>query len=153
MIFDRIENACRYLGLCPALDDALNRMESFAEQWQPKGRIEADGERLYANCMRYETSKDMDRLWEAHRKYIDIHVSLEGRELVEYTVPEKAELEKPYDAGIEASLYRAGAASSALLQPGYFAVFFPEEIHRAGKVAGDAVEAIRKYVVKAAYSD
>ncbi len=150
MIYDQLIYADKYRGLSPALDRALAALPDFVARYQPAGRLDMDGDRLYANCMRFESSNAPERLWEAHREYIDIHVVVEGHELLQQTSPEGAVPEKPYDAAIEAELFRAAGESSVLLRPGWFAVFFPGEIHRAGTTAAAEPETISKFVVKVA---
>ncbi len=148
MIFDRIENAALYIGTNPELDAALKRIPMFIDEYRPKGRIDADGETLYANCTQYVTSSECTNLFESHRLYIDIHVAVSGEELVQYAAVSDAGLEKAYDETVEAALYRAETNSAVHLRPGYFAVFFPGELHRTG-LAVKSEALISKFIVKA----
>ncbi len=147
MIFDRIENAGNYLGLMPGLDEALKRLPVFIDSYQPKGRIEADGNRLYANCTQYKTAFETSNLFEVHSLYFDIHVLVDGEETAQYAALEDAVLVKEYDEAVEAALYSAETGSAVHLRPGFFAVFFPGEIHRTG-VAANEETTVSKFIVK-----
>ena len=151
MIFDRIENAAMYMGMSSELDSAIKHIPLFINEYQPKGRIDADGENLYANCTQYVTSGECTNLFESHRLYMDIHVAVSGEELVQYAAAFDARVEKEYDEKVEAALYCAESNSAVHLRPGYFAVFFPGELHRTG-IAVKSETLISKFIVKALYS-
>ena len=148
MIFDRLENAESYLGISPELDGALKELPAFIEKYRGKGRIDCDGERLYANGTQYGTSLAHTGLFEVHRRYIDIHVVLAGEELAQCLPVDETEIEKEYDEAIEAALCRADAKTAVHLRPGFFAVFFPGEAHRTGLAVG-AEGQVSKFIVKA----
>ena len=147
MIFDSIENAARYIGLSPELDSALRHIPSFINEYRPKGRIDVDGQNLYANCTQYMTAAECTNLFESHDLYIDIHVAVSGEELVQYAAASDATIEKEYDEKNEASLYSAESNSAVHLSPGYFAIFFPGELHRTG-LAVQSEALISKFIVK-----
>ncbi|MGO5051512.1 YhcH/YjgK/YiaL family protein [Lachnospiraceae bacterium LCP25S3_G4] len=48
-----------------------------------KGTYQIDGDKLYVNIVDYKTTTRDQRFWEAHRKYLDVHVMLEGEEKID----------------------------------------------------------------------
>ena len=153
MIFDTIDNASRYFGLFPSLDDALSKLAALVLRWQGPGRLELDGDKIYANCSAYQTSNDTERLWENHKEYCDIHIVVNGSELVQYATVDEATKVKPYNAKVDATLYKAPGTSSILLRPGYFIVFFPGEIHRPSTSTDIGESYVEKLVVKVAINE
>jgi len=87
---------------------------------------------------------------ETHAKHIDIQFLIEGREKMGYIRKNSQlniasdELEEKdncfYDGNIEGEVFLD-------LKPGDFVVFFPEDVHRPGCVAGENTK-IRKSVIK-----
>lgn len=148
MIIDKIENIGEYSGLSPLLYQAFSSIPDFLARFQPVGRLDGKEEILYANCMQIETSTDSDRLWEMHRDYIDVHVVVEGSEVIQLSALEVAKIETPYNEQIDASMYTAESIASFLAEPGWFVVFFPGEIHRAGTAAKGKSTQISKFVMK-----
>ena len=64
----------------------LYKALSFAQTLDsslPDGKYELEGERIYALISSYETSPDAECRFEAHRKYIDAQILLEGEEKIE----------------------------------------------------------------------
>ncbi len=147
MIYDKLERAQRYMGLSPRLDRALSMIGAFVSRYQPTGRLDGDGDALYANCMHYTSSLDPEKLWESHRDYLDVHLVVRGAERVQLTDGAQARMTAEYDPAVEAALYRADADVSVPLDAGSFAVFFPGEIHRAGMAAAQPEE-VCKIVIK-----
>lgn len=99
---------------------------------------------IYVNVSKYQTKES--GLFEAHRKYIDIHYLLEGSEIIEITDVKKLKITKDYDDQADALLGTA-EGSSYLLKKGQFMVVFPEEAHMPGiKTAED--KEVKKAVVK-----
>lgn len=68
-------------------DDAAERIKracsliaSGVIKEMPLGRTEIDGSDIYVNVSEYETHELDSSLWEAHRKYADIHYIINGSE-------------------------------------------------------------------------
>ena len=82
MIYDRFENLNLYAVPGSLLHRALVYARDVAAD-VADGRIEIDGERLYASVASYETGGRDERRFEAHRRYIDIQVLLAGEETID----------------------------------------------------------------------
>lgn len=130
----RIAAGLEYLA---ALDPALDT-----------GRYELDGDRLYAVVQQYDTAPATDRRFESHRLYIDIQYIVTGRERILHAPASGLEVETPYLEAKDVAFYRDPVAStSLLLLPGDFAIFFRNDGHKPGCMAGGR-EAVKKVVVK-----
>ena len=88
MILAKLSDAGDYRGICPALDLALDRLtpEFLASIGEETVRL--DGERVYANRFTYDTIPEEEGFFEAHRRYLDLHIMLEGEERVDIAHPD-----------------------------------------------------------------
>src|SRR5262249_38529730 len=80
MIVDKLARGRRYRSLHPGFAKAFEFLTSAELKSMPAGRQDLDGERLYVS-IEHATGRGRDgaRL-EAHRKYIDIQVTIDGAE-------------------------------------------------------------------------
>ena len=129
MILSQLAHWHRYAALSPHLAQAF----AYLEQPLPRepGRQEIDGEVVYAIIVHHQTTPLDERLFEAHRRYLDIHYVTSGSERL-YWTPLQAltEVRKPYNEEADEALYGlVPNRQSFLLEPGQFAVFFPEDGH------------------------
>jgi YhcH/YjgK/YiaL family protein len=145
MILDLLENAERYAGAHPAFAAAFAFLRRADLATLPVGRIELDGDRLFALVQRPEGRGHAGARLEAHRKYADIQFVLAGHE--EYGWRARADapaVAEPYVDGKDLEFF-AGAPAVWLPAPaGSFAVFFPEDLHAPLAGAG----ALHKVVIK-----
>jgi YhcH/YjgK/YiaL family protein len=67
--------------------EALRKCITFAcehdLQNMQNGKYEIMGEQIYAVVSEYQTSPSEERLWEAHREYVDLQVVIRGEEVIE----------------------------------------------------------------------
>ena len=146
MIYAKNKDALSYRGIHPNLDLAL---EHITEDYLPtigETRVELKGSDVYATRFTYETVPAEESFFEAHKKYLDIHIMLSGSERVEIAPPEKlAEFDR-----VEANdfyAYRGPASYRLTLSPGDFLVVFPNDAHRI-KMQLDRPETVTKVVFK-----
>ena len=48
------------------------------------GSYEIDNKDLFVNIVTYETAPSDNKEWEAHKKYVDLHYMLEGKEQIDF---------------------------------------------------------------------
>ena len=127
---------------------AFEFLESASVQDKAPGRYELDGDRMYATIVQDKTRDPATAQFEAHRKYIDLHYLVRGREMIGSAPSASLREMKPYTPETEAALYeRPQKYQRLILKPGEFAVFFPGQAHMPGCFT-DKSEEIRKVVVK-----
>ena len=67
-------------------------------------------------------------LWEAHRKYLDIHLVLEGEEILYINDINNMKSTKEYEDDYE--LFDGEKQQEIILRPGYFLALYPNEVHK-----------------------
>ncbi len=151
MIYAKNSDALSYRGIHPNLDLALERitpefLASVGEQ-----RVELKGGDVYATRFTYETVPEEESFFEAHEKFLDIHIMVAGSEGVEVSPPGAL---TEFDR-VEANdfyAYRGPAHYRLALSPGDFLVVFPNDAHRI-KMALDRPETVSKVVFKVRIKD
>lgn len=149
MIFDHLDNAEAYLHLHPLLADAavFLRRDDLAEL--PDGRCEIDGERAYAMVNHCEAvGYDQARL-EGHRRYIDVHYLISGREQFGWSPAAHCTSEKGYVKKKDCILFEEAPLGWLIAPPGTFTLFTPADAHAPAVGEGT----LHKVVVKLAVED
>jgi biofilm protein TabA len=109
------------------------------------GRHPIDGDRLYAAVSEYQTQSREEGRWEAHRRYMDVHVVVFGAEAIGYATAgalETVEEEPERDL-----VWLRGSGEIVTLLPGQFLAVWPGEGHMPGLAVGEP-EPVKKVVVK-----
>lgn len=111
------------------------------------GRYEIDGDRVYVNVSEFTTCDQIDtRLWEAHRKYLDIHLILRGSERIDMAFLKDMQ-PKEYKEASDFLHMEGDKSATVVLKEGDFLVCYPEDAHRPCLAPG-APELIKKAVFK-----
>lgn len=114
----------------------------------PLGRVELDGDDLFASVQEYTTMPAEECRYEAHNRYFDIQYVVEGQELFGYGKREDLMEETPYDEKEDLVFFKEPAQGGAiLLKAGDAAVVAPEDAHKPRCMAGEPCR-VRKIVVK-----
>lgn len=151
MIIDAIDYVEAY-----ELGDLFDKGFEFLLNLDPDikdGRYEIDGDNVFAIVETY-TSKDPDTAeLEVHRKYSDIQYLLEGEEIIGYT-PLIGDLEVTQEYSdekdIEFLAQPPQGVTGLFIEPGTFAIFFPQDAHMPGLMVENESVEVRKVVVKVA---
>ena len=147
MIYAKNRDASDYRGIHPNLDKALERLtpEFLASVGYERMDLE-DGGALYATRFTYETVAAEDSFFEAHLRYLDIHVMVEGSERVEIAPPDSLTRFEENEAN-DFYAYRGEGHYKLTLSPGDFLVVFPGDAHKI-KMRVDGPETVTKVVFK-----
>jgi YhcH/YjgK/YiaL family protein len=154
VILDELKNWRRCAALAE-LKPAFEFLERHAGGDLPDGRVEIEGERLFALVQTYPPKPVEGAKFEAHRRYADVQYIAAGAEMIGHAPTGTLAVETPYDAAKDIAFYAQPACWSPLAVPaGSFAVFYPEDAHmpccRLDCLAGRAGETVHKIVVKVA---
>lgn len=159
MVVDTLRNCARYAALHPEFAKAFEFLEHA--DWVelaagPRNserhsvRREIDGARMYVSIDHMEgRGRDGARL-EAHRRYIDIQFTIEGREeigwqpLAECGAPEAA-----FDDERDVGFFSGTPRTWLWLPEGSFAIFFPDDAHAPLGGRGTVKKAIVKVAIDA----
>lgn len=149
MIFAKLSDAADYRGIHPRLDrviDCLN--EEFLRRVGTETQ-KLEDELLYVTRFDYETIPLEEAFFEAHKKYLDVHLMMDGEERVDISHPDTLAL---FDHKDDFYAYRGEAEQTLILTPGSFLVVFPGDAHRI-KVQVKGPETVSKVVFKLLVND
>lgn len=145
MITDKIENINIYSDIPNVVKDFILKLSKDA----PLGRITLSDD-IYVNIESYKTKCIEEAKFEAHERYIDIQILLDGTEDIYYTDKLKLTVREPYDDSKDIVFYAENPSGypKVLLDGSNFAVLFPHEAH-APQVSADSNKTnVKKVVVK-----
>ena len=150
MIFGYLDSfdasQCGHKGVAAALAWAASCDLTALEA----GRHEIDGDSLFCNFNQYQTKPVDDCRFEAHKRYIDVHVMAAGQELIDSQDISLLEAD-PFDDEADFTLADGSTAVRVKLVPGSFAVYFPQDAHKPGVAVDDAPSLVSKAVIKVAF--
>ena len=147
MIYGKLCETARYRGMSKLLDRGFDFLQSADLSALSLGKTEIQGDDLYCNHFTYTTAAlSPDSLFEAHTRYLDLHIVLSGRERVGLTPVEALE-EVEIRADEDSVLYRGAPQNTLTLEEGWFLLVFPGEGHLP-KLIAEAPENIDKLVMK-----
>lgn len=117
------------------------------------GKIEIDGDRVFAEVQEYTTKKAEECRFETHRKYFDIQYVAEGEEYFGYIPASELEKDTGYDEEKDLEFYKEPDSPGWIhLRKGDFAIVSPEDGHKP-RCIGDAPCKVKKIVVKVLVKD
>ena len=101
---------------------------------------------MYVNVVEYQTAFAEERIWEAHKKYIDLHLMLCGQEQIDLSFIQNMKLNEYVEKND--FLPMVGAKNcSVMLRAGDFLVCDFSDGHRTG-IAVEGKESIKKAIFK-----
>jgi YhcH/YjgK/YiaL family protein len=146
MIIDLVENIKHYSYLGDKFQKAFTFITDPELMLLDDGKYEIDGENVYAVISQYKTRNSDEAKLEAHRKFIDVQFVPKGNELIGYAPFKGQEIVAEYNDEKDVILY-SGDKSFFKIEPGMFAIFFPNELHMPGIKAAFPVD-VKKVVIK-----
>ncbi|SDF96747.1 YhcH/YjgK/YiaL family protein [Marvinbryantia formatexigens] len=110
------------------------------------GTYEINGRHFYVNVSEYTTTVRSERFWEAHRKYLDVHVMLQGIETIDLGFvwrmnPGEYEPDKDF-------LPLDGQATATVtMREGDFLICMPQDAHMTA-IMNEQPQKIKKAIFK-----
>lgn len=146
MIYDNISNLELYKGLSPDIYEGLKFLRDVDANIA--NGVYQINPRVKAIVSEYETKTVNEYGFEAHKKYIDIQITLKGQERLACLPIERMSEEKPYSEETDAAFYSANVSTQEMtIGDGYFAIFFPQDGHMP-QLCIDEPRMVKKVVVK-----
>lgn len=133
MIFCTIEELKKYKTISKNLSTAIDFILTTDLHNLPMGKTEIDRENVYVTKMEIVAKEENDLPFEAHRKYMDIHVDLVGQEVL--CISDKTELIKkePYKSEDDYELFDSRMNTvNVLLKNNSFVIIDVCEAHKPG---------------------
>ena len=130
MIFDKMERAKRYYFLNENFKKAFDYIkENDLMSFEP-GIYNIDGENSYLIIAHNKPDSDFISKLESHRKYIDVQIAVEGSFGLTWKALEDCrKLLADYDEDKDAMFFCDDADFEVMINPGSFAILFPEDAH------------------------
>jgi YhcH/YjgK/YiaL family protein len=149
MIVTDLDHIEGQIGMTPALRKAIDFLRRPDIALRPDGRVDIDGDRVYALPQRYETASTVPPRFEHHRRYIDIQFIVSGEEVIAWAPVERMAVTEDYDPAQDVAFgtVRAGEMTPVFLAAGQLMVLYPEDGH-APRLAAGSPAAVVKIVVK-----
>jgi YhcH/YjgK/YiaL family protein len=137
-----------YSGLGERIAIGLALLNEERVLHAPVGRYEVQGKDIFFVADEVETKPASEGRFEIHRKYLDIQCVVSGTEYIGYTPLEGLTEVQAYDGDKDIAFYAGTAVhSKAVLRPGLFAIFWPNEPHMPCRTIETPCR-VKKIVVK-----
>ncbi|MEG8946141.1 YhcH/YjgK/YiaL family protein [Rosettibacter firmus] len=151
MIYDQLKNAHLYFNLGNRIQKAFEYLLNTDFTNLDAGKYEIDGDNIYAVIQNYDTKPITAGKWEAHKKYIDIQYIVSGKEKMGYSNSIKMIVTEEYNQEKDV-MFLKGNGNFLIAEEGYFALFFPSDVHMPG-IAVNLSTPVKKVVVKVKVED
>ena len=144
MILDVLGNCAAYAALHQSFAQAFEFLRATDLGALPAGRHAVDGDQMFLSIDRVVgRGRDGARL-EAHRRYIDIQLTLEGVEEIGWMTRSECSKAAAFDPERDIGLFDDRPQTWLVVPPGHFCIFFPEDAHAPLAGRGRVDKAILK---------
>lgn len=145
MILSTLDESVQVESLHPAFKRVFDYVKSLDLAVMEDGKIELDGDALFISHATVSGVEKSSQLLEVHKKYIDIHILLEGLETIGWLPTERLkEIKTPYDCDKDIAFYTDIPQCYIDMVPGDFMIVYPTDGH--APIIGDGT--IKKLIVK-----
>ena len=145
MIIDRLERAEKYYYLNENLKTAFEFIKNNDLKSLEPGKYEIVDENSYLIIAEGKPDADFENKLEAHKKYIDIQMAVIGSFGLSWKAIEDCNnMIAQYEPEEDASYFTDKSDFEIMLNPGSFAILFPEDAH----YPKPPVENIKKAIFK-----
>lgn len=154
MIVGYLQELAQQCAISPSIKKALDFLNEAAIRDILDGRIEIDGNRVYAIVQSYQSKSDIDKVrFEAHCKFIDIQYIVSGKERIGWAPVDKLMTTVPYDVAkdVRYGVIPPKAFTLIRYSAGQAVILYPTDAHAPGLADGDPRK-VKKIVVKVAVS-
>ena len=147
MILDTLKNAASYASVHEGINQVLKAVSVYTPENYETGKVEVDGDRIYYMRNAYATKEPT--IFEAHRKYIDVMVMVEGEETIYVKQTDDLKnITMEYDETKDALLAAfENDGTPVHLTAGSFVVLFPQDAHAPNCIYGES-QNVKKIVCK-----
>ncbi|MFD1671840.1 YhcH/YjgK/YiaL family protein [Agrilactobacillus yilanensis] len=151
MIIANIKDLRRYVKVNPYFIDVCQFLENLDISELSEGRIEINGDNVFANYMTYTADGKIGDFFETHHKYLDIHLTLENQEKMAVTSLDKVTARSAFNKEDDVVLFDGTTEQIVTLTPGNCLITFAEDIHQPKIKVNDAL--VKKLVIKVLNSE
>jgi biofilm protein TabA len=151
MVVTDLEHMAEQVNMTPNMKKALDFLMAAKGKEYADGRVEIDGDKVFALVQSYDSVVTDTPKFEGHRKYIDVQYVVSGEEVMGWAIATRATVTMEYlpDKDVWLGTVAAADVSGSRLSPGQAAVLYPIDAHAPRLAAGKSMW-IKKIVVKVA---
>lgn len=151
MIVSDLNHIDRQLSMTESLNKAIAFLRGLDSDKLTEGKVEIDGQRVFALCQRYETVTADAPKFECHKKYIDVQYIVSGEEIIGWVPADRITITEEYEANKDICFGKVPKhqITSIYLGAGQLAVLYPEDGH-APRLAAGGPSTVLKIVIKVA---
>ena len=147
MIVTTIDKLTKYSEI-PYAQDIADFLADFRKGEMVPGRYDIHGDELFAAVSRYNTEPDGDRVFENHRKYIDLQIVLDGKEEIQWADTKTLTMvSEEFSKGGDIAFYKGEAMGCTILGGEQCVILFEEDAHKPN-VLHEKSENVLKVVFK-----
>ncbi len=149
MIVSDVNHVEQQVLMSPGLKKAFDFLGRLDAQGLTDGKVEIDGENVFALVQSYETARADIVKFEHHKKYIDVQYLISGEEIIGWAPAEQMTVTENYDTmrDICFGTVEKDRMTPVYLKAGQLAVFFPDDAH-APRLAAHTPSSVLKIVIK-----
>ena len=145
MILNSLKDSAAIESLHPLFKQAFDYLKATDFSQVPAGKIVLDGDNLYVSVAEPVGKTPEAARMETHDKYIDIQMPLTAVETMGWKATcDLKEVTAPYNPDKDITFFADKPTTYIQVQPGEFAIFYPEDGHAPGIAEGN----FRKVIVK-----
>ena len=150
---DNVEFAKQYHANKKYWDEAFSFISNTKLDTLSAGKHAIDGENVFAIVSDGPT-KELDKTgWEAHHRYIDLHLVISGKEKIGVMNPATAKVTNPYNEAKDLVNFDNNTKGDYYTaEPTILYIFFPQNSHRPG-IHVDGYDKDKKMVIKIRVAD
>lgn len=146
MIYTKMKYLESYRGIHENLDKAIAFLKECDLKTLIIGRNEIDGDNVFINRFDYQTMPMNETSFEAHEKYLDIHLLLSGRERI--GISDMANMKITGRDDVNDGIDCEGTIEQLIhMEPEDVLIAFPQDAHMV-KIEASGTCTVEKAVVK-----
>src|SRR5688572_6188976 len=96
MVITDLDHIADQVKLTPSIQKGIDFLKQSRGKQLPDGRVDIDGDRVYALVQSYESSAGPGDVYEGHRKYIDLQYVADGEESITWAHIDRVTVTTPY---------------------------------------------------------
>ena len=147
MIVTTIDKLTKYAEI-PYAQDIVDFLADFRKTEMAPGRYDIHGDDLFAAVSRYETDPGADRMFENHKKYIDLQIVLDGKEEIHWADTKTlTQVSEEFSKGGDIAFYTGEPMGCTILGGEQCVILFEEDAHMPN-VFHKKIESVLKVVFK-----
>jgi len=148
MILDKLEASALYEGLHPLFPQTFAYLKTLTPASIPDSKHIIDGEKLFVAPFKGQGSPLSQAKLEAHRRYIDIHLLLDGNETFGWKPAcDCVQPKGPFNEENDIIFYADAPETWLSLTPGRFVIVWPDEAHAVRVSDAELTKVVVKVLV------